>query len=31
MKHRAKKVNWIPLPDPLPEEEVNMQITRTAD
>jgi hypothetical protein len=31
MKRHAKKVNWIPLPDPLPEEEVNIQITWTAD
>ena len=31
MKHHAKKVNWIPLPDPVPEEEVNIQIIWTAD
>jgi hypothetical protein len=23
MKRHTKEVNWIPLPDPLPEEEVN--------
>jgi hypothetical protein len=31
MKHHAKKVNWISLLDPLPEEEVNIEITWTAD
>jgi hypothetical protein len=27
----AKKPNWVPLPDALPEEEVKIQITWTAD
>ena len=26
-----KKVNWIPMPDPIREEEVNIQLTWTAD
>jgi hypothetical protein len=26
-----RKVNWIPIPNPLTEEEVNIQITWTAD
>jgi hypothetical protein len=26
-----RKTNWIPLPDPLTEEEVNIQLTWTAD
>jgi hypothetical protein len=31
MKNTVKTPNWIPLPDPLTEEEVNIQITWTAD
>src|SRR6516164_412087 len=27
----SKKVNWIPMPDPIREEEVNIQLTWTAD
>ena len=27
----SKKVNWIPLPDPLTETEVNIQFNWTAD
>jgi hypothetical protein len=28
---KAPQVNWRPLPDPITEEEVNLQLTWTAD
>ena len=31
MKPAPKNPNWIPLPDPLPEEKVRIQITWTAN
>lgn len=27
----ARKVNWIPLPDPITEDEVKLELTRSAE
>jgi hypothetical protein len=31
MKRHAKKVNWIPLSDPVTEKEVKLELTWSAD